>query len=73
MRIRFAEESVSPNGDYGGPLKKRRFARESLTEFTCDSSVPNSIVNTNQVNISFSRTDRSVPMSRPHSYFSQSS
>ena len=32
-----AEEAVSPNGDYGGPLKKRRFARESMSEQTCSS------------------------------------
>lgn len=61
-QIYFTEESVSPNGDYGGPLKKRRFARESLTEFTCDSpTTPNSLTNANQVKYYSLLTEWIVP------------
>lgn len=42
------EEAVSPNGDYGGPLKKRRFARESMSEQT-SSSPTATFANSNQV------------------------
>lgn len=45
----FSEESLSPTGEYGGPLKKRRFARESVSDQTENSLPSRSFINSNLV------------------------